>query len=319
MELNEQTTQTFHRHGQCGRSAFVSFLAGAYLFILLALPLAAGCGGGRSTARSAQQTTTDTTTATGTTTTTDTTTTDTTTENPAGVSVAWFSEEHGDHYLLDINYSGEPIVRQLQVRGIASGETVTAEPYDGIESTATDSTYVATSIYPYKGYKLESVPLTEYEDDQGVYYRAWIFFPAWAESKALPDRLDLYAKITYSGGTYKATEPEERLAVGYEHCYGPSYWDQECQPATATVLVEPATGTASTPFTITCEPGIGTVYNIEIVCDYSSKTTEKEWTTIFEGNSMPCLYNASGSFNPACRLDYARVYQIESPLSVSSD
>ena len=225
-------------------------------------------------------------------------------DNSTGVSISWHAENHGDGALLDLDYHGYNLLRQIEVRGIATGETVIVKPFGAATSsfTSTDTTLVATSISPYDGYTLSSVTLQGATDTNDIpYYRAWIFFPPWAESSPLPDRRDFYPEVTWSGGSYTACRPAEILSIGAQHCYGLTFWDDDCQPATPTTQVTPATGTTSTLYTVNCVPGTGTYYAVEVRCD-----TALAWTEVWEGNSVQCRYSEAGTYTPACRFDHAR-------------
>ncbi|OQA86194.1 MAG: Serine/threonine-protein kinase pkn1 [bacterium ADurb.Bin236] len=148
------------------------------------------------------------------------------------IRVSWFSPYHGSHATLDIQYAGQTQRRQIQVIGLPSGlNDVVAYPFDGIVPTANGTTFFATDISPYTGYNLSSVKLDEWTDLEGVtYYRAWIYFSPWTESLPLPSRLNLFSKITWAGGSYKACLSSERLGLGHIPCYGPDYLSLDCHP-----------------------------------------------------------------------------------------
>ena len=152
--------------------------------------------------------------------------------NNSSIRVSWFSPYHGSHSTLDIQYAGQTQRRQIQVVGLPSGlNDVFAYPFDGITPTASGTTYFATDISPYTGYNLSSVKLDEWKDLNGfVYYRAWVYFPPWAESLPLPSRLNLFSKITWGGGSYKACLTSEKLGLGHVPCYGPDYLTLDCHP-----------------------------------------------------------------------------------------
>jgi len=249
-------------------------------------------------------------------------------DKSSGVSISWYAEHYGDGRLVDLDYHGYNLARQVEVRGIATGETVIVKPFGNASSsfatttssatgtalTATDTTLFATSITPYNGYAVSSITLESATDSQGVpYYRGWIHLPPWAESSQLPDRMVFMPIITWSGGSYTACETAEKLEIGAKHCYGLTYWDADCLPATPTTQVTPASGTTAMAYTVNCVAGPGTVYAIEARCD-----TASAWTPVWEGTSIQCRYAAAGTYTPACRFDYTQADDADEPITVTA-
>ena len=144
------------------------------------------------------------------------------------------------------------------------------------------------------------------------YYRAWIDFAPWSESDQLPDRRVFTPIVEWNGYSYTACDEAEKLEIGAEYCYGLTYWNDDCLPATATTEVSPATGTTDTLYTVTCNMGAGKYYAIQIRCD-----TTSAWQTLWEGNSLQCRYNSAGSYTPACRIDYERDDDADTTITVT--
>lgn len=145
-----------------------------------------------------------------------------------GVDVKWFSAREGDDYTIDIEYGGESQKRQVQVTGLATGLTVTVDPFPFTIETATMSTMIASRIEPYNGYIEETVTLDEGTDNGEVAYREWVYFSPWTVSAPLPSRLDTYALVSWDGGSCLASGQKQKLSLGYRPCYGLSYFQSEC-------------------------------------------------------------------------------------------